>query len=94
MESAPDPGLEHVAGAGRLNPDLIGRRVVVRSRIPGETGPTGGPAFTDVLGILETWQDGVLTVRRGDGEVVAIDTSLIVSGKAIPDPPRRRRGNG
>ena len=69
----------------------MGKRVVVRTRVPGETGPSGGPAFTDVLGVLESWDEGVLTVRRRDGSLIAIEAALIVSGKVIPPPPERRR---
>lgn len=66
----------------------------MRSRVPDETGPTGGPAFTDVLGMLESWEDDAITVRRRDGTLVQVETALIVSGKAIPpEPKRRRRGD-
>jgi ribosomal protein S18 acetylase RimI-like enzyme len=74
---------------GRLGPAQIGRRVVVRRILPGRTGPSGGPAFTDVLGVMESWADGVTTIRREDGEVVAIDTALIVAGKPVPPRPSR-----
>ena len=39
-------------------------RVVVRRLVRGETGPSGGPAMTDVLGVCESWTDGVVVVRR------------------------------
>jgi ribosomal protein S18 acetylase RimI-like enzyme len=74
---------------GRLGPAQVGSRVVVRRVVRGETGPTGGPAFTDVLGVMESWADGVTTVRRADGSVVTIRTADIVSGK--PVPPRASR---
>jgi len=63
--------------------------VVVRSRVPGETGPSGGPAFTDVLGVLETWVDDVLTIRTADDELVEIPAALVVSGKPVPPRPSR-----
>lgn len=56
---------------------------MVRRRIPRRTGPTGGPAFTDVLGVAEQW-DPTLVVRREDGTVVEIPHDLIVSGKPVP----------
>jgi hypothetical protein len=65
--------------------------VVVRSRVPGETGPTGGPAFTDVLGVLESWADGILRIRTAENDVVEIDERLVVSGKPVPPRPPRRR---
>ena len=76
---------------GHLGPDQIGQRVVVRRVLPGQTGPTGGPAFTDVLGVMESWADGVTSVRREDGQLVTIQVSEIVAGKPVPPPPPRRR---
>jgi len=64
--------------------------VVVRSRVPGENGPTGGPAFTDVLGVLETWGQHSIVIRRGDDTLIEIDIALIVSGKVVPPAPKRR----
>lgn len=58
--------------------------------LPGETGPTGGPAMTDVLGICESWSDGVVVVRREDGSTVEIATADIVSGKPVPPRPSAR----
>ncbi|MGN6723382.1 MAG: GNAT family N-acetyltransferase [Marmoricola sp.] len=89
MESAPDPGLEHVPSSSPLGPRHVGQRVVVRSRVPGETGPTGGPAFTDVLGVLESWVDGVLTLRTENDDLVEIPAALVVSGKPVPPRPSR-----
>lgn len=63
--------------------------MVVRSLIPGETGPTGGPAFTDVLGVLEAWSDGVLAIRTEAGDLVTIPAALVVSGKPVPPRPSR-----
>jgi hypothetical protein len=74
---------------GRLGPAQVGSRVVVRRILRGEVGPTGGPAFTDVLGVMESWADGVTTVRRADGSVVSIRTADIVSGKPVPPRPSR-----
>ena len=47
-----------------LGAEHIGRRVVVRRAVPGERGPSGGPALTDVLGVLEAVTDETLRVRR------------------------------
>jgi ribosomal protein S18 acetylase RimI-like enzyme len=68
----------------------VGTRVVVRRLLPGETGPTGGPAMTDVLGICESWADGVVVVRLEDGSTVEIATADIVSGKPVPPRPSSR----
>lgn len=66
---------------------MVGQRVVVRHLLPGEVGPSGGPAATDVLGVCTAWQDATVTVRREDGSLVTIPVAQIVSGK--PVPPRR-----
>ena len=63
--------------------------MVVRSLVPGETGPTGGPAFTDVLGVLESWVGDILAIRTADGELVEIPAALVVSGKPVPPRPSR-----
>jgi ribosomal protein S18 acetylase RimI-like enzyme len=59
-------------------------RVVVRRALRGQTGPSGGPALTDVLGTLEEWGPTTLTVRREDGTAVVVDRRDIVSGKPVP----------
>lgn len=67
-----------------LRPDLVGTRVVVRRVLPGETGPTGGPAFSDVLGVLIGWSAAELTVRRADGTEVSIAQDEVVTAKPVP----------
>ena len=70
-----------------LGPHVVGHRVVVRRVVRGETGPSGGPALTDVLGVCTAWGDGVCVVEPdGDGprEPVTIAISDIVSGKPVP----------
>ena len=64
---------------------------MVRRVLPGETGPSGGPALTDVLGICESWADGEVGVRRADGELVVFATASIVSGKPVPPRPSVHR---
>src|SRR6476659_7593329 len=77
-------------GRHALGPHVVGMRVVVRRVLPGETGPSGGPAMPDVLGVCEAWGDGVATLRRDDGTVVEIATRDIVSGKPVPPRPSAR----
>ena len=65
----------------------MGQRVVVRRRVPGQTGPSGGPALTDVLGTCTAWGDGVcVVVPDGDesGAAVTIPIGDIVAGKPVP----------
>lgn len=43
--------------------------------------------MTDVLGVCESWGNGLMTVRREDGSLVEIATDDIVSGKPVPPRP-------
>jgi N-acetylglutamate synthase len=70
-----------------LGPHVVGHRVVVRRIVRGETGPSGGPALTDVLGTCTAWGDGVCVVEpdgRGPHDPVSIPFADIVSGKPVP----------
>jgi N-acetylglutamate synthase len=73
-----------------LGPHCVGRRVVVRRVLPGLTGPSGGPAMTDLLGVMESWSGGSTTVRAEDGTVTEIELATIVSGKPVPPRPSPR----
>jgi N-acetylglutamate synthase len=78
-----------------LGPHVVGHRVVVRRVVRGETGPSGGPALTDVLGTCTAWGDGFCVIAPdGDGprEPVTIAITDIVSGKPVPPraSPRHR----
>ncbi|MDQ4084929.1 MAG: hypothetical protein M3165_03850 [Actinomycetota bacterium] len=73
----------------------VGSRVVVRRRLPGERGPSGGPAFADVIGLLEEYDDAHLVVRRKDDTAVRIEQEQVVAAKTVPPPPAQRtRGKG
>lgn len=58
--------------------------------MPGETGPSGGPALTDVLGVCLRWSDGECVVQPEDGPAVTIALELVVSGKPVPPRPSAR----
>jgi ribosomal protein S18 acetylase RimI-like enzyme len=73
-----------------LGPHVVGQRVVVRRVLRGETGPTGGPAFTDVLGVMEGWTAEAAAVRTEAGDLVLIKVADIVSGKPVPPRPSVR----
>ena len=73
-----------------LGPHCVGQRVVVRRLVPGEQGPTGGPAFTDVLGTMLTWDGTTTVVEREDGSRVTIAVAEVVSGKPVPPRPSVR----
>ncbi len=72
---------------GRLGPHVVGQRVVVRRVLPGETGPSGGPALTDVLGICTAWDDAACTVQPESGPEIRIPLVDIVAGKEVPPRP-------
>lgn len=82
------PGMSDGTGSPFLGDHVVGQRVVVRRLLPGETGPTGGPAFTDVLGDCIAWDPCV--VVTASGERVEIPVDLIVSGKPVPPRPSVR----
>lgn len=77
-----------------LGPHCVGLRVVVRRLLRGERGPTGGPAFTDLLGVMEEWTDTGTTVRAADGTLTEIALADIVSGKPVPPRPSVRHRVG
>jgi len=66
-----------------VTPDDTGRRVSLRRR-------TGDGRFTDVVGVLERWQHGVIAVRRRDDQLVEFDADTLVASKVVP-PARPRR---
>jgi N-acetylglutamate synthase len=72
-----------------LTPEDVGRRVVVR-RILGEEG--GRTVYGDVVGALESWSEGHLSIRRRDGSLVEVSEGSVVAGKIVPAEPPKRRG--
>lgn len=79
-----------LVGRHRLGPHVVGKRVVVRRLVRGERGVTGGPAFTDVLGVCTAWGPDECVVEREDGSTVRIRIGDIVSGKPVPPRPSVR----
>jgi ribosomal protein S18 acetylase RimI-like enzyme len=65
-------------------------RVVVRRVLPGATGPSGGLAMTDLLGVMESWTATSTVVRAEDGTATEIALRDIVSGKPVPPRPSTR----
>ncbi|MER6625915.1 GNAT family N-acetyltransferase [Streptomyces sp. NPDC000931] len=74
-----------ISAAGRLEVRIttadVGKRVSVRSLI--EHGPSG-EKFTDTVGVLTSWDNGVLRITRKSGEGVRIAESALVAGKVVP----------
>lgn len=78
-----------------LGAHVVGHRVVVRRVLRGETGPSGGPAMTDVLGTLVSWDSRSCVVAPDSAPPVTIPLADIVAGKPVPPrTPPRRRGEG
>jgi ribosomal protein S18 acetylase RimI-like enzyme len=73
-----------------LGPHCVGQRVVVRRLVHGESGPTGGPAMTDLLGTMLAWSATDTVVEAESGERVRIALADIVSGKPVPPRPSVR----
>nr|WP_202437612.1 GNAT family N-acetyltransferase [Streptomyces sp. SID5910] len=82
-----------ISAAGRLEVRItaadVGKRVSVRCL--SEPG-VAGEKFTDTVGVLTSWDNGVLLITRKSGESVRIAESTLVAGKAVPAAPARRRG--
>ncbi|MEU4483527.1 GNAT family N-acetyltransferase [Streptomyces purpurascens] len=82
-----------ISAAGRLEVAItaadVGKRVSVRSLIE-HAAP--GEKFTDTVGVLTSWDKGVLLITRRSGESVRIAESSLVAGKVVPAAPARRRG--
>jgi ribosomal protein S18 acetylase RimI-like enzyme len=82
-----------ISATGRLEVRItaadVGKRVSVRRlREPGASTEK----FTDTVGVLTSWDDGVLRITRRDGQSVRIPESTLVAGKIVPAEPARRRG--
>ncbi|MBQ0983830.1 GNAT family N-acetyltransferase [Streptomyces sp. F63] len=73
----------------RITAADVGKRVSVRRW--SEPGAPGG-RFTDAVGVLTSWDGGVLCLTRRDGEIVRIPESALAAGKVVPAAPARRRG--
>ncbi|MEU3217687.1 GNAT family N-acetyltransferase [Streptomyces sp. NPDC006971] len=73
----------------RIAPIDVGKRVSVR-----RTSAQGaqGQKFTDTVGVLTSWEHGVLSITTKNGESVRIAESDLVAGKVVPAAPARRRG--
>jgi hypothetical protein len=69
--------------AQEVGPGDSGIRITLRRRYP--DGRLG-----DVLGVLESWEQDVLTVRRADGSAVVVAAADVVATRRIPAPPARR----
>jgi len=70
-----------------ITPADVGKRVSVRQLAE---IADGHPMFTDTVGVLASWDTGVVCVTRRDGRSVRIDERALVAGKVVPPAPVRR----
>lgn len=68
-----------------VSADDVGSRVTVRRWVD---DPEEGRVKSDVVGRLVGWEDGVLAIRRRDGDLVEVDADDVVASKVIPAHPR------
>lgn len=73
----------------RITAADVGKRVSVRS-LTGERETAA--RFTDTVGVLTSWTQGVVEITRRNGERVVLDEGALVAGKVVPAAPARRRG--
>ncbi|WP_419997599.1 GNAT family N-acetyltransferase [Streptomyces boninensis] len=73
----------------RITPSDVGKRVSVRL-LTGSGEP--GARFTDVVGVLTSWDTGILRLTRRDGTIARVAEDSLVAGKVVPAAPARRRG--
>ncbi|MGW2847375.1 GNAT family N-acetyltransferase [Streptomyces sp. NPDC001274] len=73
----------------RITPADVGKRVSVRRMY--ESGSQRA-LFTDTVGVLTSWDDGVLSITPRSGEPVRIAEADLAAGKVVPAAPARRRG--
>ncbi|WP_067178764.1 putative acetyltransferase [Microtetraspora niveoalba] len=59
-----------------ITPADTGKRVTTRRVAPG--------GFRDAVGVLESWKDGVLAVRKRDGTLVEIAEETLVAARVVP----------
>ncbi|MGW2487037.1 GNAT family N-acetyltransferase [Streptomyces sp. NPDC001606] len=82
-----------ISAAGRLEvrvtPSDVGKRISVRCLAGTGQGPQ---KFTDTVGVLTSWDAGVLMITRRDGQRVRIPENSLVAGKVVPAAPARRPG--
>ncbi|WP_282694163.1 GNAT family N-acetyltransferase [Streptomyces sp. CC208A] len=82
-----------ITGGGRLEVRVtsadVGKRVSVRYVTD---SVSAGERFSDAVGVLTSWDGGVITITRKSGEAVRIPELRLVAGKIAPPAPARRRG--
>ncbi|TXJ70827.1 GNAT family N-acetyltransferase [Streptomyces lavendulae] len=73
----------------RITPADVGKRVSVRRL--SEPG-AAREKFTDTVGVLTSWDHGVLMITQRGGTSVRFPETSLVASKVVPAAPARRRG--
>ncbi|SED53768.1 MULTISPECIES: GNAT family N-acetyltransferase [Streptomyces] len=73
----------------RITPADVGKRVSVRRL--SEPG-AAREKFTDTVGVLTSWDHGVVMITQRSGESVRFPETSLVAGKVVPAAPARHRG--
>ncbi len=73
----------------RITPADVGKRVSVRQLV---AITDGHHTFTDTVGVLASWDGGVVCVTRRNGQTARIPQEALVAGKVVPPAPARRGG--
>lgn len=68
-----------------ITPADVGKRVTIRMR---HHGPEARAA--DVVGVLEAWHDGTLTITRRDGEQRTVAEDDLLAARVVPAAPARK----
>lgn len=84
----PDAGGPICESRGMKN--LLGQRVSVRLATGG-IGPSGGPEFTDVIGVVLDVGPESLRIERRDGSSCVVRRESVAACRVVPDRPIRRR---
>jgi len=59
-----------------VTPSDVGSRVTLRRAVP--------DGVSDVVGVLEAWASGELSVRRRDGSLVTVREADLVAARVVP----------
>ncbi|WP_332662824.1 GNAT family N-acetyltransferase [Aeromicrobium sp.] len=73
-----------------LDAASVGHRIVVRYAVGG-TGPSGGPAMSDVIGRVRAVDGTAVTLERRDGRTQVVALADVVTWKPVSERPLRRR---
>lgn len=77
--------------AVRITAEHVGSRVSMQFHLAGDDS---GATKSEAIGLLRSWDDGVLVVERRDGSLAEVPEALLIAARAVPAAPPRRRPAG